>query len=34
VLVATDRARDGEHVAGELALAPWEAAVLELSAAP
>jgi alpha-glucosidase len=34
VLVAPDRARDGEHVAGELALAPWEAAVLELSAAP
>jgi alpha-glucosidase len=33
VLAATDRARDGEHVAGALALAPWEAAVLELSPA-
>ena len=30
VLVGTDRRRDGEHVSGTLALAPWEAVVLEL----
>jgi alpha-glucosidase len=28
VLVATDRARDGERVSGRLALGPWEGAVL------
>jgi alpha-glucosidase len=31
VLIATDRARDGEDVAGPLVLGPWEGAVLELS---
>jgi hypothetical protein len=31
VLVATDRARDGEQVAGTLALGPREGAVLELA---
>jgi alpha-glucosidase len=34
VLVATDRARDGEHVAGTLALGPWEAVVIELAGHP
>ncbi len=29
VLVGTDRARDGERVAGALRLGPWEGAVLE-----
>jgi alpha-glucosidase len=31
VLLATDRARDGERVSGMLALGPWEAAVIELA---
>jgi alpha-glucosidase len=34
VLIATDRARDGEHVSGTLALGPWEGAVLELADRP
>jgi alpha-glucosidase len=34
VLVATDRARDGEQVSGTLALEPWQGAVLELSDRP
>jgi hypothetical protein len=29
VLVATDRARDGERVEGALALPPWSGAVLD-----
>jgi glycosidase len=31
VLLASDRARDGERVSGTVALGPWEAAVIELS---
>jgi alpha-glucosidase len=31
VLVATDRARDGEAVTGSLALGPWEGAVVDLT---
>jgi glycosidase len=30
VLAGTDRDRDGERLSGTLALAPWEAAVIEL----
>jgi Domain of unknown function (DUF3459) len=29
VLVATDRARDGERVDGGLALAPWSGAIVD-----
>jgi alpha-glucosidase len=32
VLLATDRARDGEQVAGELRLAAWEGAVVDTGA--
>src|SRR5439155_1125122 len=34
LLIATDRARDGEQVSGALALGPWEGAVLELADRP
>jgi alpha-glucosidase len=34
VLLATDRARDGETVSGTLAMGPWEGAVLELADRP
>jgi alpha-glucosidase len=34
ILIGTDRARDGEHVSGTLALGPYEAAVMELADRP
>ena len=34
VAIGTDRARDDERVAGELALGPWEGAVVDLADVP